>query len=78
MLDVNVYKNEEYSNVSITDGNKVFEMIFGGNLDLHWNIWCLDDASASEKVSFHITKDSYILWELFDDLFNDFKDCNVS
>jgi len=28
VLDVNVYKNGEYYNVIITDGNKVFEMIF--------------------------------------------------
>lgn len=77
MLDVSIYKDEYYS-VSITDGEKVFEMIFGGNLDLHWNLWSIDKIDKDKSISFDITKDSYALWELFDNLYNDFRDCNVS
>ena len=78
MLDVNVYNDDEYYSVSITDGEKVFEMIFGGNLDLHWNIWSVNNTDREKIVSMEITKDSYVLWELFDNLFNDFRCCNVS
>lgn len=78
MLDVNVYKNDEWYSVSITDGEKVFEIIFGGNLDLYWNLWSTDKIDEEKIISFDITKDSYVLWELFDDLYNDFKECNVS
>ena len=77
MLDVSIYKDEYYS-VSITDGKKVFEMIFGGNLDLHWNIWSIDKIDRNKSISFNITRDSYVLWELFDNLYNDFRDCKVS
>lgn len=77
MLDVNVYKSYVYSHVSITDGEKVFDMIFGGNLDLHWNIYSIDDVDKNKVISFDITKDSYVLWELFDNLYNDFRECNV-
>lgn len=77
MLDVNVYKNNDYYDVSITDGKKVFEMIFGGNLDLHWNLYSIDKIDKEKSISFNITKESYVLWGLFDDLFNDFKECNV-
>ena len=77
MLDVNICKNGEYYNVEITDGKKVFEMIFGGNLDLHWNIYCINNAPKEKSISIDITKDNYVLWELFDDLYNDFKGCNI-
>lgn len=78
MLDVSVFKNKIFSHVSITDGEKVFDMIFGGNLDLHWNIYSIDEMDREKTISFDITKDSYVLWELFDNLYNDFRDCNVS
>lgn len=78
MLDVNIYKNDEYYSVSITDGEKVFEMLFGGNLDLHWNIWSTNKIDREKSISMDITKDSYVLWELFDNLYNDFRNCNVS
>ena len=77
MLDVNVYKSGEYYNVSITDGKKTFEMIFAGNLDLYWNLYSIDNIDREKTISIDITKDSYVLWELFDDLYNDFKGCNV-
>lgn len=78
MLDVNIYKSEEYYNVIITDGEKIFEMIFGGNLDLHWNLWSTTKIDREKSISIDVTRDSYVLWELFDDLYNDFKECNVS
>lgn len=53
-------------------------MTFGGNLDLHWNLYSIDNIDWEETISIDISKDNYVLWELFDDLYNDFKECNVS
>lgn len=78
MLDVNVNKCGEYYSVWIADDEKVFEMIFGGNLDLHWNIWSVNSIDRNRSIFMNITKDNYVLWELFDNLYNDFKNCNVS
>lgn len=77
MLEVNVCKNGISSNVCITDGQKIFEMTFGGNLDLHWNIYSTDKVDYDKTLSIDITKDSYLLWELFDNLYNDFRHCNL-
>ena len=77
MLEVSVCK-DKFHNVIITNGEKVFEMVFGGNLDLHWNIWSTNKIVIDKSISIDITKDSYVLWELFDNLYNDFKMCNVS
>ncbi len=78
MLDVNVYKIDQWYTVSITDGDKVFEMIFSGNLDLYWNLWSINGIDKEKTISFDISKDSYVLWELFDNLYNDFQECSVS
>lgn len=43
----------------------------GGILDLHWNIWSANKIDKEKTISFDIAKDCYILWELFDDLYNE-------
>ena len=54
------------------DTNKEFIISFMGNLDLYFNLNEFDD-----EPYFIIDKSNYILYELFDNLYNDVKNCNI-
>lgn len=76
MLDVNIKNRDYWYTVEISDGSKKLIMTFGGNLDLSFS--CYDNnRNDKEKLVFEITKDSYLLYELFDELYNDIKNCNI-
>ena len=76
MVDVYICKRDFYYTVKITNGIKILTMNFGGNLDLSFS--CYDEfRSTKEKIDFVISKDNYILYELFDELYNDVKSCNI-
>ena len=76
MLDVYINKKDFGHNVEICNGSKKLIMSYGGNLDLSFS--CYDsDNYIRGKIDFEITKDSYLLYELFDELYNDIKNCNI-
>lgn len=61
--------------ISIQEENKVFQMIFGGNLDLYWLIYNNDDHSTEQE--FFITKENYVLYEAFEKLFYNIENVNI-
>lgn len=54
------------------DDNKEFIISFQGNLDLYFSLNNFDD-----EPYFIIDKSNYIIYELFDKLYNDIKKCNI-
>lgn len=82
------YQRENYFNFFFQEGNKTFSIIFGGNLDLYWNISETNDKNLnSEEYAkemyqesrniFTITKENYVIYKLFDELYSDIKESNV-
>lgn len=71
----------ETYDVSICNENKVLQILFGGNLDLAWNIYDKNKHSTVKINSIEeieITKENYFIYSLFEKLFNDIKNCNIS
>ena len=52
--------------------NKEFIITFANNLDLYFCLYNFNDESY-----FRIDKDNYVIYELFDKLYNDIKNCNI-
>ena len=84
-------KNQRYSyDFYLKEEDKELGIIFGGNLDLYWSLTKknprLEKIKPSElfkenkkqlKENFIITKENYFIYSLFDDLYNDIKECNL-
>jgi len=77
VLEVKINKIDEYDHIEITNDRKKFTIHFGGNLDLYWSFYDYDEEYAKKKITFEITKEDYILWELFNELYNDIRNCNI-
>lgn len=54
------------------DDNKVLSLLFGGNLDLYITL-----RNYGNDPTFVISKDNYAVYEIFDTLYNDIKNCNL-
>ena len=74
---------EEYFGTSIylSEGDKTMRISFGGNLDLYWTLqknerkYLGPDEIACEE--FVITKENYVVYELFEELYNDIENINI-
>lgn len=67
-------------NITLSYGNKYLSFIFGGNLDLYWILENYSDLSNEEIRTDHfiITKENYALYSLFEELYNNIKNINIS
>ena len=67
----------------IKQGDKVLNIVFGGNLDLYWNIINLSEETSLDSLykeqyeTFTITKENYFLYSLFKQLIEDVKEAKV-
>ena len=55
---------------------KVFELVFGGNLDLYFRL--INYEEPSFNPAFLITKDDYNIYAVFDKLYNDVLNANIA
>ena len=60
--------------------NKILKIVFGGNLDLYWNLIIKTDEInkyAKLEETFIITKENYFIYSLFEKLLEDIKTANI-
>lgn len=70
---VNKYIDERnHKTFYLRDDNKQFIISFQNNLDLYFSLVDFDD-----KSYFIIDKSNYLIYEIFDKLYNDIKCCNI-
>jgi len=78
MVKIEKIQTEKGYTFKIITDDGTFSISFCGNLDLYFNYECnkciLDESSLKK---FTITKENYFLYEIFDKLFEDIKNCNV-
>jgi hypothetical protein len=78
MLKIEKKKREQGYCFIISTNDGKFEISFEGNLDLYWsNIYSGNLLEAPNSKSFTITKENYYLYSLFDELYENIKNCNV-
>lgn len=82
------FEREGCFNFSIRKDNQILNIIFGGNLDLYWNLFVESDRKLTttdikreiyeeSRYIFEITKENYFIYSLFDELYNDIKDSKI-
>lgn len=78
-LKDSVYKDFNYKNICLVDGNKTLSIYYAGTGDLHWTIYNSEGLNQDEHLheSFTITKENYQIYYLFEKLINDIKDINL-
>lgn len=90
-MEIIKIKNERSSyNFYLKQEDKELGIIFGGNLDLYWSLTkkntklekikpteLFEENKKQLKETFLITKENYFIYSLFDDLYNDIKECNL-
>lgn len=72
--------NSGIYDISFIEDNKIFKMIFGGNGDLYWALYDLNNSKLIKKCiseQFYITKENHEIYESFNTLYNDIKECNI-
>lgn len=71
-FEINKYVDERnYKTFSFINDKKEFGITFCGNLDLYFYLNNFDN-----EPYFIISKENYIIYEMFDKLYNDIKNCN--
>lgn len=67
-------------NITLSYGKKSLSFIFGGDLDLYWALENYSDLSDEEirHDYFIITKENYAVYSLFEELYNNIKNINIS
>lgn len=82
MLEIKKEKTElDTYDIFLTDQDNTFKVIFGGNGDLYWGLYPKGSTklvNKCKKTQFYITKENYEIYELFNQLYNDVKECNIS
>lgn len=77
MIKVEKIKNQMHLfDFNIIDNKNVLVIMFGGNGDLYFYV-NKANLEGNEIVNFEITKENYILYNLFDKLYNDIINCNI-
>ncbi len=78
MLEITKGKNEHgYIFTILTDEGK-FDISFAGNLDLYWGyVYDGNLLEIPNVKKFKITKENYYLYSLFEELYEDIKNCNI-
>ena len=72
-VEISDGSTKEFKDIRIKSGNKILLMCFIGNQDLYWAI--NKSSSDSLKESIEISNEDRDIFELFDNLYNDVKDC---
>lgn len=83
-------EREDCYHFYLQEGNKVLKIIFGGNLDLYWNIFEFSERDkdltqeelkkeiyGERKYTFTITKENYFIYSLFEELYDDIKKSRI-
>ena len=85
-MEVTKIKNDKFDlhNFYLQEGDKVLNIVFGGNLDLYWTLANLKHNDSIEKIqnetyheTFTITKDNYFIYDLFEELMEDVKEARI-
>lgn len=85
-MEVVKIKNDKFDlyNFCIKKGEKVLEIVYGGNFDLYWTLVNLNHNDNVDKIqnetvteTFIITKDNYFIYELFEELMVDVKEARI-
>lgn len=81
MLEIKTYQTEHGVNITIFNGKQEMNIFFGGNLDLYWSYH--DDhqfnyKSINTSTIFEVTKENYYLYILFEKLYTDIEEGNIS
>lgn len=77
MFELKKIKNEiGCFDIRITTENAMFMMFFGGNGDLHWSVFDLENM-WTDQVDIVITRENNVLYEIFSDLYNRVKECEI-
>lgn len=82
------FEREECYYFYLQEDNKILSIIFGGNLDLYWNLNLRNKYDITEenrkklmydelKDTFTITKENYFIYSLFEDLYEDIKNSRI-
>ena len=75
-MKVTKEKTDFGNSVTINDDDKSLNFVFGGNLDLYWNL--VDrNGDIAENNKFIITKENYGIYALFETLFYDIENINL-
>lgn len=78
MLEIEKKVNEFGNNYIITTNEGKFGIFFAGNLDLYWkNLYQGNIEKQPSSKSFTIIKENYFLYSLFNELYNNIKECNI-
>ena len=64
------------SDIVVTEGEKKYQLLFGGDGDLYWS--CVDlSKETNDVVRFVITKENYVLYSLMEELYERVKNHHV-
>lgn len=78
MLKVHKIKNEQGTyNFKIENEENALNIFFGGNGDLYFFVSKRNLLDEKQIVNFEITKENYVLYELFKQLYNQIIDCDI-
>lgn len=78
MVEIRKYMIGEYRSFDISTDEGVFQIWFGGNLDLYFRYeYNGNKLYGPDSKSFYITKENYFLFSLFDELYEDVKNYNI-
>lgn len=78
MLEITKQKDEHGYCFIISTNEGKFAISFAGNLDLYWsNIYCHNLLEEPNSKFFTITKENYFLYSLFEELYENIKNCNI-
>ena len=81
MLEIKKTKSElGIYDISLIDSDNIFKIMFGSSGDLYWYLYDKNNTKVFKKCKtgkFYITKENYEIYELFNQLYNDIKECNV-
>lgn len=73
-------------NFYLKEGNQVLTVLFGGNLDLYWNLYTykeniqdynIKDHMKERREKFIVTKENYFIYSLFEELYEDIKNSRI-
>lgn len=76
-MEVKRYKDcHGYYDYGIKDFKNTLRIFFGGNGDLYFAV-NKENFKLGEIVNFEITKENYVIYNLFDTLYNDIVNCEI-
>lgn len=78
MLEIKRYQDERNTfDYFIKNEENTFRIFFGGNLDLYFCVTRKDYENDNEIINFEITKENYVLYSLFEQLYNKIISCEI-